>query len=79
MSIIQANTRFQTKNKEFNDYRVFHTAVELIQNISRHGKDVAGSVEGVFCLMKNENGFTLLLVIILKMGSSVKLKTTLIN
>ncbi|MBF36366.1 MAG: hypothetical protein CL838_04175 [Crocinitomicaceae bacterium] len=59
LSIIQANTRFQTKNKEFNDYRVFHTAVELIQNISRHGKDVAGSVEGVFCLMKNENGFYL--------------------
>jgi hypothetical protein len=59
LSIIQANTRFQTKNKEFNDYRVFHTAVELIQNISRHGKNVGGAVEGVFCLMKNENGFYL--------------------
>ncbi len=59
LNIIQANTRFQTKNKEFNDYRVFHTAVELIQNISRHGKDVGGSIEGVFCLMRNENGFYL--------------------
>ena len=59
LNIIQANTRFQTKNKEFNDYRVFHTAVELIQNISRHGKDVGGSIEGVFCLMRNDSGFYL--------------------
>ena len=59
LNIIQANTRFQTKNKEFNDYRVFHTAVELIQNISRHGKDVGGTIEGVFCLMRNDSGFYL--------------------
>ena len=59
LNIIQANTRFQTKNKEFNDYRVFHTAVELIQNISRHGKDLGGSIEGVFSLMRNDSGFYL--------------------
>ena len=59
LSIIQANTRFQTKNKEFNDYRVFHTAVELIQNISRHGRIVTNITEGIFCLIKDKNGFYL--------------------
>lgn len=59
LSIIQGNTKFENKNKEFNDYRIFHTAVELIQNISRHGKVVGGSVEGVFCLMQAENGLYL--------------------
>ena len=59
LSIIQANTRFQTKNKEFNDYRVSYCSRAHSKYFTRHGKDVAGSVEEVFCLMKNENGFYL--------------------
>ena len=59
LSIIQSNTKESSKNKEFNDYRIFHTAVELIQNISRHGKSINGEIEGIFCLMKDESGFYL--------------------
>ena len=59
LNIIQANTRFKKGGEEFNDFRIFHTAVELIQNISRHGMLVSGIIEGVFCLIRTEKGFFL--------------------
>ena len=59
LNIIQANTKSNSKEKKNNNYRIFHTSVELIQNISRHGRIVNNITEGIFCLIKDKNGFYL--------------------
>ncbi len=40
-------------------YRIFHTAVELMQNVSRYGKDMGGKKEGIFSLNKTPKGYYL--------------------
>ena len=59
LNILKANTQTYTKNEEFNNFRIFHSGVELIQNISRHGKSVNNYIEGVFCLFQTNAGFYL--------------------
>lgn len=38
-------------------YKIFHTAVELMQNIVRHGLEIDGRKEGIFSLNKTDNGY----------------------
>ncbi|MFT7611881.1 MAG: hypothetical protein ACI9J3_000830 [Parvicellaceae bacterium] len=40
-------------------YAIYHTAVEMIQNIVRHGQDINDQREGLFCLLKSDRGYTL--------------------
>lgn len=54
LSIMQQNV---TENGDSMGFKIFHTAVELMQNIVRHGKEIAGKKEGVFCLNKTKNGY----------------------
>ena len=56
LNILKANTQTYSKNEEFNNFRIFHSAVELLQNISRHGKSVNEYIEGIFCLYKMNAG-----------------------
>ncbi len=57
LNILKANTQNFSKNEEFNSFRIFHTGVELIQNISRHGKSVNNFIEGVFSLSQANSGY----------------------
>lgn len=38
-------------------FKIFHTIVELMQNIVRHGKEIDGKKEGVFTLSRTGKGF----------------------
>jgi len=38
-------------------FNIFHTGVELIQNISRHGRCVNEFIEGVFSLSQEKSGY----------------------
>jgi len=68
LNILKANTESYSKNEEFNNFRIFHTGVELIQNISRHGKSIYDYIEGVFCLFKTNSGYYLCTGNLLKTG-----------
>ena len=56
LNIMKQNTVDGTKSSGF---KIFHTAVELMQNVSRYGKDVEGRKEGIFSLNKTQNGYYL--------------------
>ena len=57
LKILKENTQTYSKNKDLNNFKIFHTGVELIQNICRHGKEINGIVEGIFCLRKTKKGY----------------------
>ena len=57
LSILKANTQHYSKNEELNSFNIFHTGVELIQNISRHGRSVNDFIEGVFSLSQEKSGY----------------------
>jgi len=57
LSILKANTQNDSKNDELNSFSIFHTGVELIQNISRHGRSVNDFIEGVFSLSQEKSGY----------------------
>lgn len=57
LSILKANTQNDSKNDELNSFSIFHTGVELIQNISRHGRSVNDFIEGVFSLSQEKGGY----------------------
>jgi hypothetical protein len=59
LSILRDNTQAEglSKNTEFNNFNIFHTGVELIQNICRHGKEIKGTIEGIFSLIKTPIGY----------------------
>jgi hypothetical protein len=57
VSILKANTKSDKADVEFYNFKIFHTAVELIQNISRHAKNVGNFKEGLFCLVETPSGF----------------------
>jgi len=40
-------------------YVIYHAAVEMIQNIVRHGQDIEDQRVGLFCLMKSDQGYML--------------------
>ncbi|MFL2571239.1 MAG: SiaB family protein kinase [Parvicellaceae bacterium] len=57
LTILTANIPKYSRKKNVNYFRIFHTGVELIQNISRHGKKVNDILDGTFCIFKTKNGF----------------------
>ena len=57
LAILKANIPKYSRKKNVNYFRMFHTGVELIQNISRHGKKVNNVLHGSFCIFKNKDGF----------------------
>ncbi len=68
LSLLKANTPQESENKQLNNYKIFHTGVELIQNVSRHGKKKGDFLEGVFCIFKTNNGYYLCTGNLLKSG-----------
>ncbi len=54
LSIMRENTDGEENPGGF---KIFHGAVELIQNIVRHGKMLDGKREGIFSLNKTKNGY----------------------
>lgn len=57
VSILKANTKSDQEDVEYYNFKIFHTAVELIQNISRHARNVNNFKEGIFCLVETPTGF----------------------
>jgi len=57
LKILKENTQTYSKNKDVNNFKIFHTGVELIQNICRHGKEINGVIEGIFSLKKTKKGY----------------------
>ena len=57
LSILKANTQNDVKSNQLNSFNIFHTGVELIQNISRHGRCVNEFIEGVFSLSQEKSGY----------------------
>ena len=57
LTILKANTKTDSENEKLNNFRIFHTGVELIQNICRHGKNINGITEGLFALVKTHLGY----------------------
>jgi hypothetical protein len=57
LSILKANTENDIKSNELNSFNIFHTGVELIQNISRHGRSINDFIEGVFSLSQHKSGY----------------------
>jgi len=57
LSILKANTQNDAKGNQLNSFNIFHTGVELIQNISRHGRSVNDFIEGVFSLSQEKSGY----------------------
>jgi hypothetical protein len=57
LSILNANTQNEVEGNQLNGFNIFHTGVELIQNISRHGRCVNDFIEGVFSLSQEESGY----------------------
>ena len=57
LSILKANTQNDVKGNQLNSFNIFHTGVELIQNISRHGRSVNDFIEGVFSLSQEKSGY----------------------
>ena len=68
LSLLKANTPQESENKQLNNYKIFHTGVELIQNVSRHGKKKGNFLEGVFSIFKTNNGYYLCTGNLLKSG-----------
>lgn len=56
LSIMRQNT---DENGNSVGFKIFHTAVELMQNIVRHGKEIDGKKEGIFSLNKTDKGYYL--------------------
>jgi hypothetical protein len=56
LSIMTPNAEGSGSRDSFN---ILHVAVELIQNIVRHGKVIDGKKEGIFSLQKTKNGYYL--------------------
>ncbi len=56
LNILEHNTETSNSSAEFN---AFHTAVELMQNISRHGEKKEGRCDGIFSLTKVQGGYYL--------------------
>ncbi len=56
LNIMKENTQGDGKNV---GYQIFHAAVELMQNITKHGKEIEGKKEGIFILNKTEKGYRL--------------------
>ena len=54
LSIMQQNTGDNGKTIGF---KIFHTTVELMQNIVRYGKEIEGKKEGLFALNKTKDGY----------------------
>ena len=81
LNILKANTQTYSKNEEFNNFRIFHSGVELIQNIARHGKSVNEYIEGVFCLFRVKSGIYICTGNSLKTGdySSMEMHINKIN
>ena len=55
--LLKANKPQESNEKNFDNYRIFHTGVELIQNVSRHGKSRNNFLEGVLCIFETKNGY----------------------
>ena len=68
LAILTANIPKYSKKKNVNYFRMFHTGVELIQNISRHGKKINNSLEGSFCIFKTKDWFYMSTGNLLKSG-----------
>ncbi|HIA36863.1 MAG TPA: hypothetical protein EYN89_09100 [Flavobacteriales bacterium] len=56
LNILEHNTDSHDSTAEF---KAFHTAVELMQNVSRHGKKKDGVSNGIFSLAKTKAGYYL--------------------
>jgi len=56
VGILKANTGSDSGDSNYG-FKIFHTGVELIQNISRHARSTNNFTEGLFSLIKTDNGF----------------------
>ena len=56
VGILKANTGSDSDDSNY-QFKIFHTGVELIQNISRHARATNNFTEGMFCLIKTKTGF----------------------
>ena len=74
LAILTANIPKYSKKKNVNYFRLFHTGVELIQNISRHGKKIQNILQGSFCIFKTKDGFYMSTGNLLKSGDYSKLE-----
>lgn len=54
LTILENNT---TQSKNSIGYKIYHTAVELMQNVARHMSSNIEKREGIFVLLKSPNGF----------------------
>ena len=56
VGILKANTQSASGGSNYG-FKIFHTGVELIQNISRHARSTNNFTEGLFCLIKTDEGY----------------------
>lgn len=57
LSIMKQNTN--DENGKSIGFKIFHSSVELMQNIVRYGAEIDGKKEGIFSLNKTKNGYYL--------------------
>jgi len=77
--ILKANIPKYSRKKNVNYFRMFHTGVELIQNISRHGKKVNNVLHGSFCIFKSKEGFYMTTGNFLKSGDYDQMEEFITN